>query len=244
MKNVVIIPSRMASTRLPGKPLMPIDGIPMIQRVWQQAIASKIGEVFVACSEIEVHDLIVSNGGKAIMTDPNLPSGTDRVHSAFLKIKNNKNIDVIINLQGDMPLINPDHILKAIDPIKKNFTIGTLATNLNDNELNNPNVTKVKVDFKKNEIAQALNFYREVTIENKNLYHHVGIYSYTPDSINTFINLPKSTNEIDLSLEQMRAMDSNIPIGVTFVPEVPMSVDTKEDLINIETNIREHNDKS
>ena len=244
MKSVVIIPSRMASTRLPGKPLMAIDGIPMIQRVWQQAIASKIGEVFVACSEIEVHDLIVNNGGKAIMTDPNLPSGTDRVHSAFLKIKNNKNIDVIINLQGDMPLINPEHILKVIDPIKRNFAIGTLATNLNDNELNNPNVTKVEVDFKKNEIAQALSFYREVAIENKNLYHHVGIYSYTPDSINTFINLPKSKNEIDLSLEQMRAMDSNIPIGVTYVPEVPISVDTKEDLINIETNIREHNDKS
>ena len=130
MKNVVIIPSRMASTRLPGKPLMAIDGIPMIQRVWQQAIESNIGEVFVACSEIEVHDLIVSNGGKAIMTDPNLPSGTDRVHSAFLKIKNNKDIDVIINLQGDMPLINPEHILKVIDPIKRNFAIGTLATNL------------------------------------------------------------------------------------------------------------------
>ena len=244
MKNVVIIPSRMASTRLPGKPLMAIDGIPMIQRVWQQAIKSNIGEVFVACSEIEVHDLIVSNGGKAIMTDPNLPSGTDRVHSAFLKIKNNKDIDVIINLQGDMPLINPEHILKVIDPIKRNFAIGTLATNLNDNELNNPNVTKVEVDFEKYNVAPALNFYREVMIENKNLYHHVGIYSYTPDSINTFINLPKSKNEIDLSLEQMRAMDSNIPIGVTFVPEVPMSVDTKEDLINIETNIREHNDKS
>ena len=191
-----------------------------------------------------MHDLIVNNGGKAIMTDPNLPSGTDRVHSAFLKIKNNKDIDVIINLQGDMPLINPEHILKVIDPIKRNFAIGTLATNLNDNELNNPNVTKVEVDFKKNEVAKALSFYREVTIENKNLYHHVGIYSYTPDSINTFINLPKSKNEIDLSLEQMRAMDSNIPIGVTYVPEVPMSVDTKEDLINIETNIREHNDKS
>ena len=244
MKNVVIIPSRMASTRLPGKPLMEINGIPMIQRVWQQATESNIGEVFVACSEIEVHDLIVNNGGKAIMTDPNLPSGTDRVHSAFLKIKNNKDIDVIINLQGDMPLINPEHILKVIVPIKRNFAIGTLATNLNDNELNNPNVTKVEVDFKKNEVAQALSFYREVTIENKNLYHHVGIYSYTPDSINTFINLPKSKNEIDLSLEQMRAMDSNIPIGVTYVPEVPMSVDTKEDLINIETNIREHNDKS
>ena len=130
MKNVVIIPSRMASSRLPGKPLMEIDGVPMIQRVWQQAIESNIGEVFVACSEIEVHDLIVSNGGKAIMTDPNLPSGTDRVHSAFLKIKNNQDIDIIINLQGDMPLINPDHILKVINPIKKNFTITKIKINL------------------------------------------------------------------------------------------------------------------
>ena len=87
MKNVVIIPSRMASTRLPGKPLMAIDGIPMIQRVWQQAIESNIGEVFVACSEIEVHDLIVSNGGKAIMTDPNLPSGTDRVPGSYTHLR-------------------------------------------------------------------------------------------------------------------------------------------------------------
>jgi len=244
MKNVVIIPSRMASKRLPGKPLIEIDGVPMIQRVWQRAIESNIGEVFVACSEIEVHDLIVGNGGNAVMTDPNLHSGTDRVYSAFLKINNNQDIDIIINLQGDMPLINPEHIVKVINPIKKNFTIGTLATNLKENELKNPNVAKVEVDFKKNEVAQALNFYRETKIENKNLYHHVGIYSYTPDAINTFINLPKSKNEIDLSLEQMRVMDSNIPIGVTYVPEVPTSVDTKEDLINIETNIREHNDKS
>ena len=92
---------------------MAIDGIPMIQRVWQQAIESNIGEVFVACSEIEVHDLIVSKGGKAIMTDPNLPSGTDRV-PPLLKIKNNKDIDVIINLQGDMPLINQNMFLKLL----------------------------------------------------------------------------------------------------------------------------------
>ena len=158
MKNVVIIPSRMASTRLPGKPLIEIEGIPMIQRVWEQAIKSKIGEVFVACSEIEVHDLIVSKGGKAIMTDPNLPSGTDRVHSAFLKIKNNQDFDIIINLQGDMPLINPDHILKVINPIKENFSIGTLATDLNNNELNNPNVTKVEVDFKKKSNSSGFKF--------------------------------------------------------------------------------------
>ena len=240
----VIIPSRLSSTRLKEKALLDLNGKSLIERVYLRAIQSNAKKVFIATDSKKIEDHVKKFSPNVILTSKDHESGTDRVHSAFLKIKNNKDIDVIINLQGDMPLINPDHILKVIDPIKKNFTIGTLATNLNDNELNNPHVTKVEVDFKKNEISQALNFYREVTIENKNLYHHVGIYSYTPDSINTFINLPKSKNEIDLSLEQMRAMDSNIPIGVTYVPEVPISVDTKEDLINIETNIREHNDKS
>ena len=244
MNNIVIIiPSRLNAQRLPNKPLKPINNKEMILHVHDVAKNSNIGEVIVATPDQEILKLIKEHNGQAVITSDKHETGTDRIFEVF-KNKFNSKPKIIINLQGDMPLINPEHIFKVINPIKKNFTIGTLATNLNDNELNNPNVTKVEVDFKKNEIAQALSFYREVTIENKNLYHHVGIYSYTPVSINTFINLPKSKNEIDLSLEQMRAMDSNIPIGVTYVPEVPISVDTKEDLINIETNIREHNDKS
>ena len=242
-KTAIIIPSRLNAKRLPDKPLKLINNKEMILHVYEAAIKSRVGEVYVASPDLKIINVIKKFGGNAIQTSENHETGTDRIFEVFNKILKSKP-EIIINLQGDMPLINPDHILNVVNPINKNFTIGTLATNLNDNELNNPNVTKVEVDFEKNKVAPALNFYREVMIENKNLYHHVGIYSYTPDSINTFINLPKSKNEIDLSLEQMRAMDSNIPIGVTYVPEVPISVDTKEDLINIETNIREHNDKN
>ena len=119
MKCIILIPSRMASTRFPGKPLVKINGIPMIQRVWQQAINSEIGDVYVACSEKEVYDLIISVGGKAILTDPNLPSGTDRIYSAFKQIKNSSQIECIINLQGDMPIIQPEHIQKVIKPIRE-----------------------------------------------------------------------------------------------------------------------------
>ena len=110
MKSIIIIPSRMASSRFPGKPLVKIHGVPMVQRVWQQALASKVGDVYVACSEKEVYDLITSLGGKAILTDPKLPSGTDRIYSAFEQIENISNVEYVINLQGDMPLINPNYI--------------------------------------------------------------------------------------------------------------------------------------
>ena len=123
MKNVVIIPSRMASTRLPGKPLIEIDGIPMIQRVWQQAIKSNIGEVFVACAEKNIYDLITNLGGNAILTDPDLPSGTDRIYAALKQTSTLYNYDYIINLQGDMPLIQSEQIKKVIEPLKINFQL-------------------------------------------------------------------------------------------------------------------------
>ena len=239
MKTIIIIPSRMASTRFPGKPLVKIAGIPMVQRVWQQAISSNIGEVYVACSEIEVSDLINGLGGKAILTDPNLPSGTDRVCSAFQCLPNSSEIECIINLQGDMPLINPDHIKKVIDPIKKNYSIGTLATNLKKEEYSNSNVTKVNVDWKEKNIGTALDFFRLKNQIDKNVYHHVGIYSYSAKSLLNFVNLPKSKNEISLKLEQYRAIDAGLNIGVKYVNEIPPSVDTKEDLITIKSIIKE-----
>ena len=119
MKTIIIIPSRMASTRFPGKPMVKIAGIPMVQRVWEQAIAAKIGEVYVACSENEVYDLISERGGKAILTDPKLPSGTDRIFAAFQQIENSSDIKYIINLQGDMPIIKPNHIKNVIEPLQK-----------------------------------------------------------------------------------------------------------------------------
>ena len=243
MKSIIIIPSRMASTRFPGKPLVKINGIPMIQRVWQQAINSEIGDVYVACSEKEVYDLIINIGGKAILTDPNLPSGTDRVYSAFRQIKNSSEVKCIINLQGDMPLIQPEHIQKVIKPIEHNFSIGTLATSLQENEKSNPNVTKVLIDWQNNDLGKAVEFFRLKNKINNNVFHHVGIYSYSIDTLKKFVALQKSQNEISLNLEQYRAMDAGMSIGVIYIPEIPPSIDTKEDLITVESIIRANYEK-
>ncbi len=243
MKSIIIIPARMASTRFPGKPLIKIDGIPMIQRVWQQAIKSEVGEVFVACCEKEVQDLIKNLGGKAILTDPNLPTGTDRIYSAFETINKSSDIECIINLQGDMPLINSEHIKKVIEPIKNNYSIGTLATTLKENELYNPNVTKILVNWKDNSLGEAKEFFRIKDEQKNNVFHHVGIYSYSINSLKKFVYLPKSKNEITHNLEQYRAMDAGMSIGVNYLPEIPISIDTKEDLITAESIIRENYEK-
>ena len=242
MKTIIMIPSRMASSRFPGKPMVKINGKPMIQRVWQQAINCNIGDVVVACSENEVFDLITNLGGKAILTNPNLPSGTDRIYSALTKMPEHKEFDFIINLQGDMPIIKPQQIKKVINPLKHKYSIGTLATNLKKDEVSNKNVTKVSVKWDKNNIGQAKEFFRYKDKVDENTFHHVGIYSYTINSIKDFVKLPTSKNEKLLNLEQYRAMDAGIGIGVTLENNIPPSIDTKEDLNLIETIIRENNE--
>ena len=242
MKTIIMIPSRMASSRFPGKPMVKINGKPMIQRVWQQAINCNIGDVVVACSENEVFDLITNLGGKAILTNPNLPSGTDRIYSALTKMPEHKEFDFVINLQGDMPIIKPQQIKKVINPLKHKYSIGTLATNLKKDEVSNKNVTKVSVKWDKNNIGQAKEFFRYKDKVDENTFHHVGIYSYTINSIKDFVKLPSSKNEKLLKLEQYRAMDAGIGIGVTLVNNIPPSIDTKEDLNLIETIIRENNE--
>ena len=242
MKTIIMIPSRMASSRFPGKPMVKINGKPMIQRVWQQAINCNIGDVVVACSENEVFDLITNLGGKAILTNPNLPSGTDRIYSALTQMPKYKEFDFVINLQGDMPIIKPQQIKKVINPLKHKYSIGTLATNLKRDEVSNKNVTKVSVKWDKNNIGQAKEFFRYKDKVDENTFHHVGIYSYTINSIKDFVKLPTSKNEKLLKLEQYRAMDAGIGIGVTLVNNIPPSIDTKEDLNLIETIIRENNE--
>ena len=242
MKTIIMIPSRMASSRFPGKPMVKINGKPMIQRVWEQAINCNIGDVVVACSENEVFDLITNLGGKAILTNPNLPSGTDRIYSALTKMPEHKEFDFVINLQGDMPIIKPQQIKKVINPLKHKYSIGTLATNLKRDEVSNKNVTKVSVKWDKNNIGQAKKFFRYKEKIDENTFHHVGVYSYTIKSIKDFVKLPTSKNEKLLNLEQYRAMDAGIGIGVTLVNNIPPSIDTKEDLNLIETIIRENNE--
>ena len=142
MKTAIIIPSRMSSKRFPNKPMAKINGIPMIERVWQQGINSKIGDVYVACSEDEVFNLITAKGGKAIMTDPNLPSGTDRVFAAFNLLDNKDEYESIINLQGDMPLIDSINIQSVNIPLENGYDIGTIATDISSEEEKNENITK------------------------------------------------------------------------------------------------------
>ena len=244
MKTIILIPSRMESSRFPGKPMAKVEGKPMIQRVWEQAINSEIGEVIVACSENEIFNLITSLGGKAILTDPKLKSGTDRIYSALIKISPNIEYDYIINLQGDMPLILPEQIKKVLEPLKYDYSIGTLATNLKEEEETNSNVTKVIIEWKNKTTGKAKSFFRKIKHQEKNIFHHVGIYSYTKNSLTKFVKLPRSKNEIELNLEQYRAMDAGMTIGITFEPNIPISVDTKEDLITAESIIRARYEKN
>ena len=244
MKTAIIIPARMASQRLPNKPMVKINGIPMIERVWRQGINSKIGDVYVACSEEEVFDLISSKGGKAIMTDPNLPSGTDRVFAAFNLLANKDEYESIINLQGDMPLIDSINIQNVNMPLENGYDIGTIATNISKDEEKNENITKVSIDWKKEDVVgNSLDFYKFSKKQFTNIYQHVGIYSFKPTTLRKFVSLPASKNEIDRKLEQLRAIDAGIKIGITYVENVPISVDTLEDLILIE-NILKNRDEN
>ena len=235
MKTAIIIPARMASQRFPNKPMAKINGTPMIERVWRQGINSKVGDVYVACSENEVFNLIISKGGKAIMTDPDLPSGTDRVFAAFNLLENKNDYESIINLQGDMPLIDYKNIQSANIPLHNGYDIGTIATDISSNEIKNENITKVTVDWKEEGVVgNSLDFYKSIKTEVTNIYQHVGIYSFKPSALKKFILLPPSKNELDRKLEQLRLLDAGIKIGITYVENVPISVDTVEDLMLIE----------
>tara|TARA_Y100000814_G_scaffold178599_1_gene130521 strand:+ start:788 stop:1516 length:729 start_codon:yes stop_codon:yes gene_type:complete len=239
MKTIIIIPARMASQRFPNKPMALIDGIPMIQRVWEKAKLANIGEVVVACCEKIVFDKINSIGGTAIMTNPDLPSGTDRVYEIINNHPNANQFECIINLQGDMPLVNPNDIQKVSIPLMQGFDIGTLVTHISKEEEKNINITKAKVNWIKREnIGEAIDFYKKPKKVLKNIYHHIGIYSFRINSLKKFIGLKPSENELFHKLEQWRALDSNMTIGTKYIDESYFGVDTEEDLIKAENIIK------
>ena len=243
MKTLIVIPARMASVRFPNKPMALIDGIPMIRRVWEQAKKANIGSVIVACCEKEVFNLIESIGGKAIMTNASIPSGTDRIFAAISGLPEIDQLDSIINLQGDMPIINPLDIIKVNTPLSQGFDIGTLVTNIDLNEEKEINITKANVSWiKKNNLGQALSFYKTSKQILKNVYHHVGIYSFSFKSLKRFVELRPSSNELNYKLEQWRAIDANMSIGVSYVKNVPLSIDTEEDLKKVENIIKTNNE--
>ena len=243
-KIAIIIPARMASTRLPNKPLVDILGKTMIRRVYEKAIKSGVGEVFVACDCKEIFDEIVACNGKAIITDANLPSGTDRIYAALQQI--DKEFDVVINLQGDLPNINENAIKSACQALlESDSDIATIASKIKDSdEIDNVNVVKIAIAFcqenlgnknsSQNNFGRALYFSRAAIPyskeKNGNYYHHIGIYAYKIEALKKFVSLKPSNLEIRESLEQLRALENNMKIAVKIVENHPLSVDTKQDL--------------
>jgi len=225
----------MSATRLPGKPLLKINGLSIISHVFKRAENANIGEVIVAAEDQEIVDDVKNNGGNAILTSKNHKTGTDRIYEA-LTILNKKGIDFIMNVQGDEPDIDINDI-KTLDTKMKlnNSKIGTLATNIQKHEMyENKDVVKVKIQepFTKNSFPLAENFMRKS--KNKvNIFHHMGVYCYEIQTLKKFITFNQSKNEIENKLEQLRAIDNNININVALASKSSTGVDTEEDYLAI-----------
>ena len=238
MKNTaIIIPSRLGAKRFPNKPLAKIHNVPMIIHVLNRAKESKIGEVFVATPDLEILEVVKENGGKAILTQPDHQSGCDRVHEVYSKeLKNN--VDLIINLQGDMPNIEPNSISKLEKFMRNNnCDIGTLASHLKDkNDIINPNVVKVHISqtLQDDNFLEAKDFFRiKKDFNSEKIYHHIGIYAFTNIALTKYVKFARSKLEIERNLEQMRAMENNLVIKVGLCAPLPLGVDTKEDLVKV-----------
>ena len=245
MKTLVIIPSRLAATRLPGKPLLKINGLSIISHVVKRAEEANIGEVYVAAGDKEIVDDVRKNGGQAILTDTNHKTGTDRIYEAVNKIKN-KDIELVMNLQGDEPLMNTSDIKNLrTKMIKTNADLGTLASNIFDQKiLKKKDVVKVITSelLKIENFPEAISFKRKLIDKTKNVYHHLGIYCYKLQTLKKFVSFKQSNNEINDKLEQLRALDNNIKINVALAKESPIGVDTEEDFVAIK-KIMEYKNK-
>jgi 3-deoxy-manno-octulosonate cytidylyltransferase (CMP-KDO synthetase) len=234
MNPIVIIPARMASTRLPGKPLADIAGVPMIVRVWQQAMASRVGPVIVAAAEREICAAIESAGGKAVLTNPVLPSGSDRAFEALETVDAAGVHDVVVNLQGDLPALDPSYVRAVADVLAPTGAdIATLAAEIGDPaDYDNPSVVKPVVTWDvTGEHGRALYFTRARAPSGDGpLFHHIGIYAFRREALSRFVKLPASPLEKREKLEQLRALEAGMSIAVARVDSVPLSVDTPGDL--------------
>lgn len=232
--TAIIIPARLASTRLPNKPLLPINGKPMILHVWEQAVAAEIGEVIVATDSDQIKQVISEAGGNCELTRSNHQSGTDRIYEALENFDQNKNINFIINLQGDLPQINRECLSSVVSLLSdEEAEVSTLVCEMTDHdEINSKSIVKAIADINPNtKIGRAINFTRtpEASI-NGNYLHHIGLYAYTRSALEKFVHLAPSTREIDQKLEQLRALDNQMRIDIQLIDFLPLGVDTPEDL--------------
>ena len=232
MKNLIIIPARLESTRLPNKPLADINGEPMIAHVYKRAKEANIANVIVAAGNVEIKEVIENIGGEAILTNPDHASGSDRIYEALNMYDKESKFDIIVNLQGDLPNIHKDALSKIISLLESNDAdISTLGVKISsEEEFLNKNIVKAYV---KNisESNYVDDFDRRFDIGKEEfLYHHVGIYGYKRKALETFIGFDQSESEIERKLEQMRAIENGMKIVLGLIDELPISVDTQEDL--------------
>lgn len=231
-KKIIIIPARLASSRLPGKPLAEIDGKPMIQLVWERAIAADIAPVYVATDDRDIANVIASLGGKAVMTRTDHPSGSDRIFEAVETIDPDKNISHILNLQGDLPDLSPDipHLLGMILD-QANADLATLVTPATQDEASRSQVVKAVVSWQNETFGKAIYFSRAAVPTGTNaLWHHIGVYGWRRDSLARFVSQRPSTLELAEKLEQLRALELGMTIAVGKIAIAPGGVDTAEDL--------------
>ena len=236
MKTLVIIPSRLSASRLPGKPLLKINGLSIISHVYKKAQEADIGDVFVAAEDQEIVEDVKKNGGEAILTNNNHKTGTDRIYEALVKL-GRTDAELVMNLQGDEPLMNIEDIQNLNSQmIETKRDLGTLAAKIDDKKVfENVDIVKViteeSLDVSK--FPQALNFMRKLGEESNQTYHHLGIYCYNVEILKRFISFKQSQNEIENRLEQLRALDNNINVNVALAKSSPIGVDTKEDFMAI-----------
>jgi len=235
--TIILIPSRLAASRLPNKPLLKINNTSIINHVYQKALLAEVGDTYVATGDKRIYEEVTKNGGKCILTEKNHKTGTDRIFEAFQKL-NNKKIDYVINLQGDEPMIDIEDVKNLHkQAINNKSEIATLACKIkNEIMLNKKDIVKVITEKKltKHTIVRAKAFLRKVLKNNQeNVYHHIGIYLYKVSILEKFVNLKQSKNEISQKLEQLRAMENNISIDVNLANSSPIGVDTQEDYLEI-----------
>jgi 3-deoxy-manno-octulosonate cytidylyltransferase (CMP-KDO synthetase) len=234
MNPIVVIPSRMAATRLPGKPLADINGKPMIVQVLDRGREAEIGPVAVACADAEIADVVRAAGGVAVLTDPSLPRGSDRVHAALAILDPQGRHDVVVNLQGDLPTIPPDYLRAVLAPLgDPAVDIATLVAPITTaEEAAAPSVVKAACAFDGGRaVSPALYFSRAAIPSGEGpLWHHIGIYAFRRQALARFVALPESPLERREALEQLRALEAGMRIACARVEFAPFGVDTPADL--------------
>lgn len=230
---LVLIPARMASTRLPNKPLLDIAGLPMIVHVLRRAEEAAIGRVAVATDSPEIAEVVKTHGGEAVMTRPDHPSGSDRIFEAAEALDPRRETEIVVNLQGDFPTISPQNIRDVLPPLADPAVdIATLAAEIHTEEESlNPNVVKAVGSSLGGRRMRALYFTRATAPHGDGpRYHHIGLYAYRRAALERFVKLPPSPLERQERLEQLRALEAGMRIDITVVDTVPRGVDTPTDL--------------